>query len=138
MKEVEYQWASSQESPSKKPKFVLSSDYEGWTSHVHNWQPPTDLFENEAAYVVRVEIAGMREAEFVISLEKRMLLIRGVRSLPENADTYHRLEIHSGEFVSGVELPGPVDYEQIEALYSDGFLRINLPKANPRQIDIKG
>ncbi|MGD2028168.1 MAG: Hsp20/alpha crystallin family protein [Anaerolineales bacterium] len=137
MKEIEYQWVSPQESESKKPKFVLATDYEGWTSRVHIWQPPTDLFENEDAYIVRVEVAGMREAEFVISLEKRLLLISGVRTLPENAGAYHRLEIHSGEFVSGVELPGPVEYDRIEALYTDGFLRIQLPKANPRQIDIK-
>lgn len=138
MKEVEYQSFSSRESPSKKPRFVLSSDYEGWTSRTHIWQPPTDLIENEMAYIVRVEIAGMRDAEFIISLEKRLLVIRGIRNLPENSGAYHRLEISSGEFITSVDLPGPVDIDQIEAQYSDGFLRINLPKVSPRQIDIKG
>ncbi len=138
MKEVAYQWFSPQQPPSKKPKFVISSGFEGWTSKVHVWEPPTDLIEVQDAYIVRVEIAGMRDAEFVISIEKRVLVIKGTRSLPDDGGAYHRLEIPTGEFITGVDLPGPVAYDDIEAVYSDGFLRIVLPKAYPSQIEVTG
>jgi HSP20 family protein len=138
MKDVAYQRFSPQQPPSKKPKFVISSGFEGWTSKVHIWEPPTDLIEIRDAYIVRVEIAGMRDAEFIISMEKRSLVIKGTRSLPDDGGAYHRLEISSGEFVTGVDLPGPVEYEAIEAVYSDGFLRVVLPKAFPSQIEVSG
>jgi HSP20 family protein len=137
MKELEYQWFSPEQSSSKKPKFVLSSNYEKWSARLHIWQPPTDLYDTEEAYIVQVEIAGMREAEFAISLEHRTLLIRGVRNVPNNARAYYQMEISSGEFLTSVELPGPVVSDQIEANYSDGFLKIILPKAKPSYVDIK-
>lgn len=138
MKDVAYQRFSPQQPPSKKPKFVISSGFEGWNSKVHIWEPLTDLIETQDAYIVRVEIAGMRDAEFVILIEKRSLVIKGTRNLPDDSGAFHRLEIPSGEFITGVDLPGPVDYDAIEAVYSDGFLRIVLPKVFPSQIDVSG
>lgn len=138
MKEVTYQRFSPQQPSSKKPRFVVSSNFEGWASKVHIWEPPTDLIEVQDAYIVRVEIAGMRDAEFVISIEKRVLVVKGTREVLDDAGAYHRLEIPSGEFITGVDLPGPVDNDGIEAVYTDGFLRIHLPKALPSQIDISG
>ena len=137
MKELEYQWFSPEQSSSKKPKFVLSSGSEKWSARLHIWQPATDLYETEEDYIVQVEIAGMREAEFTISLEHRTLLIRGVRNVPNNARAYYQMEISSGEFLTSIELPGPVISDQIEANYSDGFLKIILPKARPSHVDIK-
>lgn len=138
MKDLAYQWFSPQQPPSKKPKFVISSGFEGWINKVHVWEPPTDLIEVQDAYIVRVEIAGMRDAEFVISIEKRSLLIKGTRNLPDDGGAYHRLEIPTGEFITGVDLPSPVAYDGIEAVYSDGFLRIVIPKAFPSQIEVTG
>jgi len=137
MKEVEYQWFSPELPSSKKPRFVLSSNLEKWSSRLHIWQPPTDLYETDHEYIVHVEIAGMLEAEFAISLEQRTLLIRGIRNVPNNARAYYQMEISSGEFLSAVELPGPVIHDQVEANYSDGFLRVVLPKAKSKHVEIK-
>ena len=95
------------------------------------WSPPTDVYEVEDAVIVRVEVAGMREDDFTIRLEGRMLTIRGSRlDLPERR-AYHQLEIPFGDFISEVELPVPVDVEKIEAVYQSGFLRLVLPKVTP-------
>ncbi|MBL8057622.1 MAG: Hsp20/alpha crystallin family protein, partial [Anaerolineales bacterium] len=48
----------------------------------------------------------------------------------------HQLEVNFGEFRSEVELPSPVEVEGIEAEYEDGFLRVTLPKAKPRRVEI--
>ena len=71
MKELEYHRFSPEQSSSKKPKFVVSSSYEKWSARLHVWQPPTDLYETDEDFIVQVEIAGMREAEFAISIEQR-------------------------------------------------------------------
>lgn len=137
MKETEYYRFSPEQSSSRKPRFVSPTKFEKWSSRIHIWQPPTDLYETEHDFIVQVEIAGMGENEFTISLEHRTLMIRGVRNVPNNARAYFQMEISSGEFFTAVELPGPIVHEQVEASYSDGFLRITLPKAKPSHIDIK-
>jgi HSP20 family protein len=83
-----------------------------------------------------VEIAGMRESDFKLSLQERLLLIRGVRPDVLERRAYHQLEIPFGEFASEVELSVPVVAEQVTAEYKEGFLKIILPKARPQQIHV--
>lgn len=103
----------------------------------HFWRPPTDVYETESALVVRVEIAGMNEAEFSIVLDGQTLLIRGVRAEPAERRAYHQMEIRFGEFATEIDLPYPVIVDQIEGSYSMGFLRIVLPKVPPKKIRIE-
>jgi len=100
-----------------------------WTSRPHLWRPPTDLYETEKDYAVRVEIAGMQDAELNIAVEGRELAIYGLRQPPSERAAYHQLEVRFGEFLSVVELPGVIDVDAIKAEYKDGFLMVTLPKA---------
>jgi HSP20 family protein len=100
------------------------------------WHPPTDLYETEGAIIARVEIAGMSDDDFSIELNGRLLTIRGIRQdIPERR-AYHQMEIRFGEFSIDLELPASVDTDQVEAVYSNGILRVLLPKALPHQIPI--
>lgn len=106
--------------------------------HARVWRPPTDVYETEHFIVVQLEVAGMRRDDFYITLEDRRLVISGIRSHnPSNPDSYHQLEVNYGEFRSEVELSVPVDTDHIESGYEDGFLRITLPKAHPRRVEIR-
>lgn len=106
------------------------------TIRSHIWRPPTDVYETEDAILVRVEIAGMNESDFSIILNGQYLLIRGMRAEPPERRAYHQMEIPFGEFATEVELPHPVSAREAEAYYSNGFLRIILPKARPQKIII--
>jgi len=101
------------------------------------WRPPTDVFETDEAVIVRSEIAGMAEAEFSIVLDGRYLVVRGVRPDVTERRSFHQMEIMFGDFVVEVELPCPVDSEDAQAIYQNGFLRIALPKTRPKQILIE-
>jgi HSP20 family protein len=136
MQEMDILRLVSDEDQSKEPRFEVSFGAKKWSARAKIWQPPTDVYENDAAIIVQIEIAGMRDAEFVISLEKRTLAIGGVRPYLSAGGAYHQMEIPTGEFVSMVELPAPVDYDRVEAEYNDGFLLVVLPKARPSQIPI--
>jgi len=129
----------------RKPGVYVLEDYQQINSenplrqmfsHPNVWRPPTDVFEIEEAVVVRVEIAGIREIDFSIILDKRTLYIRGLRTDTSERRAYHQIEIRYGEFISEVDLPYPVDIDKIEAIYSNGFLKITLPRAYPRQVRI--
>ena len=47
------------------------------SSRQHVWHPPTDVYEREDSIVVRVEIAGMKEEDFIIQLDQYLLTILG-------------------------------------------------------------
>jgi len=102
----------------------------------HVWRPPTDVYETSEEVVVRVEIAGMAEADFTIVLDGRDLFIRGVRPDTSERRAYHQMEIRFGEFGTDVELPVEVVIEHIQAVYMNGFLNIRLPKARPKQVKV--
>jgi len=115
---------------------LLASGVINWrlTIMPHLWRPPTDFFEVEDRFVVRVEIPGMKDGEFSVSVENNLLTIRGDRQDTGERRAFHQMEIHFGEFSSEVELPANVDANQIQAEYEDGFLWVFLPKAQPKQI----
>lgn len=103
----------------------------------HAWHPATDLFETAEEYIIKVEIAGMREDEIQVSVEGSKVVVAGRRSLVNPEGAFHRLEIPYGDFSTIVELPNDIRREDIEAIYQNGFLTIRLPKARPVNIEIK-
>jgi HSP20 family protein len=100
------------------------------------WRPPTDVFESEQDILVRVEIAGMRENDFVIELNGNHLVIRGNRQDIIEKKAFHQMEIRFGEFILELDLSIPINSEEVDAIYQNGFLLIRLPKASPHQIPI--
>lgn len=140
MDEIELQ-ASDKLSPSPgrggRPTFVIGALVRRSGNRLNLWQPPTDHYETEDEYVVRMEIAGMENSEFRISYEDRALMIQGIRKELGGVRAFRQMEIRFGEFVSYVEMAGPVDVDAIQAEYEDGFLTVRLPKMKPSRIDIQ-
>lgn len=106
----------------------LTSVERTWTSNVNIWHPPSDLYENSQVFVIQIEIAGMKDGEFTISQENNIITIHGIRTGSKERRAYHQMEIPHGEFISTLQIPSPIMYENIEAFYDDGFLKIVLPK----------
>ena len=106
------------------------------SSHPRAWRPPTDVYEHEDRIVVRVEIAGMHENDFTLSLDQNILTVRGVRPDITERRAYHQMEINFGEFATSVEILVPIDSERVRAEYQNGFLWVFLPKAPPKYIRI--
>jgi len=94
------------------------------------WQPQVDVYEVEDAFVVLVELAGMRDSEVEVTLTEEALLITGRRPELHRDGTlrFHQLAINEGPFQAMVPLPGPVVEEGVSAGYDDGLLTITLPK----------
>lgn len=104
-----------------------------WHVRSNTWGPPTDVYETEENYVIKVEIAGMRDEDFEVALEDRVLIVRGYRPDLNERRAYHQMEIRFGRFEVAVEIPASLDMERASAEYKDGFLKIALPKSNPNQ-----
>lgn len=98
------------------------------------WQPQVDVYEVDEAFVVLVELAGMRDQQFDVTLAEEALLIAGRRPELHREGTrrFHQLAINEGPFHAVVLLPGPVVEDGVSAAYDDGFLTITLPKRRPQ------
>jgi HSP20 family protein len=97
------------------------------------WQPAIDVYEMENEIVVAVELAGVKENDWEIVIDRNTFTIRGERkaTLPQGCrGAYHRMEIASGPFVRTIALPVAVDAAHSRAGSSDGLLQVILPKAS--------
>ena len=104
-----------------------------WHVRSNMWRPPTDVYETEESFVVRVEIAGMRDNDFEVALDNTILMISGSRPDLNERRAYHQMEIWFGKFEIAVEIPVLMDVDNSVAEYKDGFLIVNLSKAKSKQ-----
>jgi HSP20 family protein len=110
----------------------------GWSvgSGRRFWRPPTDAYETDEHVVIKVEVAGMRQEDFVIQLMDRRLVISGVRQDPGGKRGYQNMEIRYGAFLTELQLGWTVDPDAVDAVYEHGFLYVRLPKA-PRRVPVR-
>ena len=106
------------------------------------WTPAVDVFEDNDAITLKVELPEVDAKDVDIQVEANQLTIRGERKLEnsENRDNYHRIERTYGMFSRTFTLPSTVDTEHISAESRDGVLRVVLPKraeTKPRQIKVQ-
>jgi HSP20 family protein len=100
------------------------------------FQPSADMYETEAALVIKMELPGVKAEEINITLsaDDRLLTVSGERyeRHEDRGDSvrYYQLEIYYGSFERQLVLPGDIRFDRdgIKANYRDGFLVISLPR----------
>jgi HSP20 family protein len=95
------------------------------------------VYETDDSAVVIVEIAGLDEGDYQVSLTGRTLEIVGERRDPAAKLAYQQMEIRYGRFRAQVQLPWPLEAGEQTAVYENGFLRIALRKAQVRRVPIQ-
>jgi HSP20 family protein len=102
------------------------------TSHTA-WTPNTDVYETGGTLVVKMEIAGIEREDLEITLNDRLLLVRGHRKDPcrqrEQRCVFRQMEIDYGFFERRIVIPRSVDGSRVRAQFRNGFLQIELPKS---------
>jgi HSP20 family protein len=106
------------------------------------WAPALDISERKDAYVVTVEVPGVKADDLDITLEDGLLTIRGERRFTQETSEqqFHRVERRYGSFRRSITLPSQVQADQIEASFEDGVLEVVVPKAEeakPRKISVR-
>jgi HSP20 family protein len=100
------------------------------------WRPPTDVYETDASVVVVVEIAGLSEGDYTVTLSGRTLSITGERRDPAEKLAYQQMEIRHGRFRTQVHLPWALEAQGQQASYVNGFLKVVLAKAQARRVPV--
>lgn len=92
--------------------------------------PSVDVSETENAVLVKAEVPGMDAKDIDVSVQGRMLSIRGERKheKEDKGENYHRIERAYGSFSRTLELPAEVDETKVDATYKRGVLSLKLPK----------
>lgn len=94
------------------------------------WNPSVDIYENKDQIVLEAELPGMKQDDFELTVENNVITLRGERQFEkkEESDNYHRVERSYGSFTRSFTLPQTVSAEGATAEYSNGVLRVTLPK----------
>jgi HSP20 family protein len=103
--------------------------------------PPADIYETRENIVVLAEMPGVAPDGIDITLERRVLTIRGRSGANEHAG-YQRVytEYADGDYERAFTLSENIDRDRIEATLKNGVLHLVLPKAETakaRKIELK-
>ena len=103
--------------------------------------PRVDIFENDDAVFLTIDMPGVGENSVDLTLEKNILTIHGEieNILPETYQQTYR-EYRVGDYVRTFALSDEVNRDDIEALMKNGVLRVTLPKveeAKARKIEVR-
>ncbi|MEJ2097436.1 MAG: Hsp20/alpha crystallin family protein [Deltaproteobacteria bacterium] len=104
--------------------------------------PAINLTEDKNNFYVRAELPGISKDDLEIEASGNNLSISGERKIPslEEGARYHRRERESGKFSRMISLPSDIDSGKVNAVLTNGILKLTVPKAEkakPRQISIK-
>jgi HSP20 family protein len=95
------------------------------------WAPTLDISERKDAYLVAVELPGVKPDQVDLTFEDGLLTIQGERRFAHDSaeEKMHRAERYHGAFRRSITLPSHVEADKIEASVQDGVLQIMVPKA---------
>ena len=103
--------------------------------------PRTDIYEVEDEIILALDMPGINENAFEITLEKNILNVKGYAQI-EDPDEYTLTlaEYETGDYERSFRVSDEIAKDKIEAVYKDGVLRLTLPKAEQakaRKIAVK-
>ena len=114
---------------------------DGWAQNGDStWTPALDVRETDDAFIVEASIPGIEPDNLNINLLNNRLTIEGEVRQEEQKGQFHLRERPYGRFYRSIQLPTPVNSEQIEASYTNGVLRLHVPKAEeakPKRIAVR-
>jgi HSP20 family protein len=104
--------------------------------------PAMNVWTNENGVKLTAEVPGVHPEDIDINVVGETLTLSGTREAEELNESarYHRQERGYGKFTRSIQLPFPVDVNQVEATFKNGVLNIALPRAEadkPRKILVK-
>ena len=105
------------------------------------FRPPLDFREDEGHYYAQLELPGMQKEEVKISLDDKILTIRGDKKKEKlhDKEKYRRVERSYGVFERCFRLPREIREDSISAEMENGILKIRIQKTEkvePLQIAI--
>lgn len=103
-----------------------------------------NMYEQGDNIIVELSVPGFKKDNFDINIENNVLTVSAQSEITEEDDdkdkNYYYKEVQKASFSRSVQLPIRVNAENTSATYTDGILKVELPKAEeakPKKISIK-
>ncbi|RCH55229.1 Hsp20/alpha crystallin family protein [Mucilaginibacter hurinus] len=98
--------------------------------------PVVNISENDSEFHIELAVPGLKKEDFKINLDKNVLSISADKKTDNAEDTkkYSKREYSYNSFVRSFTLPETVDHGKIEADYTDGILKLTVPKKEEAKI----
>jgi len=95
------------------------------------WQPPTDVYETGKEIIVKIAASGLKPEDISVLFSNHILTVSGKRGddSAHQKVCFYQVEIRYGYFERKIKIPKHVDANNIQATYENGFIVINIPKA---------
>jgi HSP20 family protein len=103
---------------------------------LHGWSMlGGEVFEDDKRVVVRLEVPGMDKQDLAIEVHDDMLVLSGDKRFDreDSEGRWRVMQCAYGSFRRVISLPATVVVDRSKASYRNGVLRVELPKAEPRQ-----
>ncbi|WP_020596671.1 Hsp20/alpha crystallin family protein [Spirosoma panaciterrae] len=125
------------------------NDFFNTSTSTFTYVPAVNVAEHPDGFRIEVAAPGLKKENFKLSLNHNNLTISGSQETKTDesekpAEKYTRREFSYSSFQRTFTLPTSVDADRIQATYTDGILKIEMPKREeakvkpPRQIEIGG
>ncbi|MBT2493237.1 Hsp20/alpha crystallin family protein [Streptomyces sp. ISL-96] len=103
------------------------------------WEPAGDIEETDDAYVLELDLPGLRKDQVSVEVLDSELAVHGEVKEKERTGVVRRQTRRVGQFDYRMSLPADADAERISAELTNGVLTVHVPraeKAKPRRIEI--
>ena len=103
--------------------------------------PLMNVWADEKSALITAEIPGLTSDDIELNVLENTLTLSGERKtdiIPEDAK-YHRQERSYGNFSRTIRLPYKMDVDNVEAVFTNGVLKVTLPRAEediPKKIKV--
>jgi HSP20 family protein len=121
----------------------MTSVFDDTNDLLRTWSPLADVVEAPDAYLIDVDLPGVKRDDINVELDGNELRIAGELKEKERDGLFRRRTRRVGRFEYRATLPRDVtsDEKAVEAKLNEGVLTVKIPKdegAKPRRIQISG
>lgn len=113
---------------SKSSKLIQSLLGMGDRQQRTAWQPAMDIYRCDKGWLIKIDLAGVKDEDIQLGIHANRLTIRGTRRdlLIQQGHQSYSMEIAYNRFERTVELPINIEDTKIHTEYQDGMLHIHL------------
>ena len=101
--------------------------------------PAANIIEHPDSFELNLAAPGLKKDDFKISLDNSILTISSELEDEKHDEgrNYTRKEYFYGSFSRSFTLPKTVNTDKIKAEYTDGILKVVLPKKDEAKVELK-
>jgi HSP20 family protein len=99
--------------------------------------PLADIEETDDAYLIEVELPGIKREDASVEVQGRRIIVTGERKERERKGIFRTKTRVTGRFEYEALLPGDIDTDNVTASYENGVLVLRAPKPESERVKVR-